>query len=121
MAMTPRTIDANVVADVKPLELCLPDKESSYVFSWLQNYRLHPREPKLAKVGPWRFFLKITYHRPQSSVCFCEIIQFRQRCLGPAVLRNKLVMTGMAHLMLRWSAQMKLVLVTSHIHTIKVP
>jgi hypothetical protein len=32
MAMTPRTVDADVVADVKPLELCLLDKESSYVF-----------------------------------------------------------------------------------------
>jgi hypothetical protein len=32
MAITPQTIDADVVADVKPLELCLPDKESSYVF-----------------------------------------------------------------------------------------
>jgi hypothetical protein len=49
-------------------------------------------------------FVKITYHRPQSSVCFGEIMQFHQRCLGPPVLQNEFVVIGMTHLMLGWTA-----------------
>jgi hypothetical protein len=45
-------------------------------------------------------FLIITYHRQQSCVCFGEIMQCRQRCLGPPMLRDKLVVTGMEDLML---------------------
>jgi hypothetical protein len=49
-------------------------------------------------------FLKITYHRQQSCVCFGEIMQFYQRCLGPPVIRDKLVVIGMECLMLGWRA-----------------
>jgi UV DNA damage repair endonuclease len=38
------------------------------------------------------------------------MMQFQQRCLRPTVLQNKLVVTGMTHLMLGWRALMKLVL-----------
>jgi hypothetical protein len=49
-------------------------------------------------------FLKITYHRQQSSVYFGEIMQFHQKCLGPPMLQNELVVTGMAHPKLGWRA-----------------
>jgi hypothetical protein len=48
MAATLKTTDAYVVANVKHYELCLPKVG---FFSWLQNYRPHPRELELAKVG----------------------------------------------------------------------
>jgi hypothetical protein len=56
------------------------------------------------KSGSLDIFLEITYHRQQSSVCFGEIVQFHQRSLGPPMLQNELVVTGMAHLMLGWRA-----------------
>jgi hypothetical protein len=65
--------------------------------------------------------LKITYHMQQSSVCFDEIMQFHQRCLGPTVLQNKLVVIGMTHLMLGWRDQMKLVSIMSYNHAVNVP
>jgi hypothetical protein len=49
-------------------------------------------------------FLKITYHRQQSSVYFGEIMQFHQKCLGSPMLQNELVVTGMAHPKLGWRA-----------------
>ena len=72
-------------------------------FLGLQNYNPQHGEPEFAKVGPKRFFLKITYHRPESSVCFGEILQFRQRSLGPPVFRNELGKAGMAHRKLGWT------------------
>jgi len=73
-------------------------------FSWLQNYRPHLGEPELAKLGPQRFFFKFTYHRPQRSICFGEILQFRQKCLGPPVLWDELGKAGVAHRKLGWIA-----------------
>jgi hypothetical protein len=54
-------------------------------FSQLQSHMPQPREPKLPKVYTRRFFLKIKYHRPQSSIYFGEILQFCRMCLGPPV------------------------------------
>jgi hypothetical protein len=54
--------------------------------------------------GSLEIFLKITYHRPQNSIRFSEIMQFYQRCLGPPVLQKELVVVEMAHLMLGWRA-----------------
>ena len=48
-------------------------------------------------------FRKITYHRPQNSVCFGEILQFRQRSLVPPVFQNELGKAGMAHMNLGWA------------------
>jgi hypothetical protein len=48
------------------------------------------------------------------------MMQFRQRCLGPPVLRNEFVVIGMAHLMLGWRALVKSVLITLHNHAVKV-
>jgi hypothetical protein len=47
-------------------------------------------------------FLKITYHRPQSSNYFGKILQFYQRRLGPPVFPNKLGRIAMAHRKLGW-------------------
>jgi hypothetical protein len=65
-------------------------------------------------------FSKITYHRQQSSICFGGIMQFRQRCLGPPVLRNELTLIGITHLILGWRALMKSLSTTSHNHTVNV-
>jgi len=49
-------------------------------------------------------FQKITYHRPQNSVCFGEILQFRRRSLVPPVFQNELGKVEMAHRKLGWVA-----------------
>jgi hypothetical protein len=49
-------------------------------------------------------FFKITYYRPQSSICLGKIMEFCQRCLGSPVLQNKLVVIEMAHHMLGYRA-----------------
>ena len=49
-------------------------------------------------------FLKITYHRPQRSVCFDEFLQFRRRCLGPPMFQDELGKAGVAHRKLGWIA-----------------
>jgi hypothetical protein len=59
---------------------------------------------RIGKSGSPKIVLKITYHRQQSSVCFGEMMQLRQRSQGPPVLQNELVVIGMAHLMLGWRA-----------------
>jgi hypothetical protein len=56
----------------------------------------------MGKGGPLKIFLKITHRR--SIVCIDEIMQFRQKCRGPPMLQNQLVVIEMAHLMLGWRA-----------------
>jgi len=52
----PGTTDAELRANLKTLR-SLPSGHGIELgfFSWLQNYRPHPREPELAKVGPRDF------------------------------------------------------------------
>jgi hypothetical protein len=76
MAVTPETADAYVMANIKHLELCLPHMESSQFFHSYRTIGLTLGNLNWQKWVP-RDFLKITYHRPQNSVCFGEIIQLR--------------------------------------------
>jgi hypothetical protein len=80
----------------------LPFRHGIELSFFFKTTKLHasPKGTRIGKSGSLGNFLKITYHRPQSSVCFGEIMQFYQRCVGPPVLRNNLIMIGMAHLML---------------------
>jgi hypothetical protein len=81
MAATPETADSDVMANVKY-------KKFAY-WTWIQASFFHDYRtigPTLGNLN-WQkwvirdFFLNITYHRQQSSVCFDEIMQFHQRCL----------------------------------------
>ena len=71
-------------------------------FSGLQNYR-QTIENLNSQKWALKIFRKITYHRPQNSVCFGEILQFRQRSLVPPVFQNELGKAGMAHMNLGWA------------------